>query len=199
MGIPTEVLSVLQLHPLLQDLVLEVAEPECQAQLDNFSGPRCHDLLIRGWRGDDQLVIGVEGKTDETFGPTLAQALATPPPSRRPERVAALTKAVFGPVDLTTVGHLRYQLLHGLAGTLVSAAAHEAAVAIFLIHEFRLDGTSIRKLDENQRDLDRFLRQLPATDRNQGSPGFVVGPFTVRGYDCREIFIAKAAYVGSYN
>lgn len=67
---------------------------------DNSRGPRHHDLLAIGSTPAGPIVIGVEGKADETFGAKLdrhvADALRGSPSSGTPIRVDRLTDAFFG-------------------------------------------------------------------------------------------------------
>jgi hypothetical protein len=199
-GVPPEVLSVLRSHPFLEDIVLTSAEPECHARLDSFSGPRCHDLLVQGTARNQPVVMGVEGKADESFGPTIARALASPSPSRRPERAVNLIRAIFGTIDASAISRLRYQLLHGLAGTMVSAGTHGVQVAIFLVHEFRTASASLGKIARNRQDLESFLEQLGPADQIEGESGFIAGPFRLPGYGsipaASELFVAKAVTAG---
>ena len=195
-GVPPEVSSVIRRHPNLTSLEFESAEPECLAKLDDFGSPRCHDLLALGEVGGTRIVIGVEGKADESFGPTIAGAMASPPPSNRPERVCLLVGAIFGIADPNSIGHLRYQLLHGLAGTLVSAATQQAEASIFLIHEFLGALTTASKVRANAVDLENFVAQVGPAPRFESNEGFVVGPFRISGGQwipaASEVYIAKA-------
>lgn len=155
---------------------------------DNPRGPRHHDLLVTGSTPPGRIVIGIEGKADETFGAPLdrhvADALKRSPASGTPSRVDNLTSTFFGTTlsadpSLATV---RYQLLSALAGTLVDAREHDAVEAVLLVHEFRTNRTADRLHAKNAATLDAFLARLhPAAVRSGDATASITDPITVRG------------------
>ena len=77
-GFPPEVAAALATtaDPVLQDLSMLIAIPEYQVALPGGERASQTDLLVLA-RGNEGLVaIAVEGKVDETFGPTLQQKRA---------------------------------------------------------------------------------------------------------------------------
>ena len=108
----------------------------------------------------ERLLLAIEGKADESFGPTVAAAAASPEPSRRPERVRRLLLALFGSSDLVELGDLRYQLVHAVAGTVIEAGLRHADAAVFVVHELVSPSCRSENLARNQSDLDRFVASL---------------------------------------
>lgn len=144
---------LLEMHPETKDLVIDDAIAEAQVSFDRYpGGKRNHDLLIHGHCRSGDVVIGLEAKADEPFGQTVGQYEAKAQATRRagittnaPERIAELMTAVLGPsaAGVPTMRDLRYQLFTGIAGTL--AAAEDAELAVFVIHEFATPATDASK------------------------------------------------------
>jgi hypothetical protein len=187
-GACAHVEGLLSAHPDLAPVTLEEATAEKRTRFDDIPhGPRNHDLLVLGSAAPGRIVVGVEGKADETFGETLARYRdrERSPASRATERLEKLTRTFFGRTlaedgSLETV---RYQLRSALAGTLADARSQDAAAAILLVHEFRTAATERKKHEANAQDLDRFLGALrgEAPARANSSRGWVVGPWTIKG------------------
>ena len=58
------------------------------------------------------------------------------------------------------IGKLRYQLLTGVAGTLIEAKNRKADHAVFIVHEFLSKGVDLVKVSQNNEDFDNFFRHL---------------------------------------
>lgn len=175
-------------NPSVSDVDLGCGIVEKLTQFDdNSRGPR-HDLLAIGSTPAGPIVIGVEGKADETFGAKLdrhvADALRGSPSSGTPSRVDRLTAAFFGATRSTdpSLGTLRYQLLSGLAGTLADARERDAPEAILLVHEFRTPRTADRLQADNAAALDAFLARLhPSAVRSGSRAAWITDPVRMRG------------------
>jgi hypothetical protein len=146
--------------------------PEHVTRLDDLGEGRHHDVVALGVAGGKLVLVAIEAKNDESLGPLIGEYLAEVERadaqrkaegrsrmSGVPARVERLVSLVFGerPADLN---QLRYQLLHGLAGTRLEAEARGADVAVFLVHEFRDSSTDDRKVECNRADIQRFARTL---------------------------------------
>jgi hypothetical protein len=155
----------------------------------NPRGPRHHDLLVGASSPHGRVVIGVEGKADESLDRTLNdkrnKALADNPRSGQPARIDALCRAFFGatPHEEPALGELRYQLLSALAGTLVETNRDGASFAVVLVHEFVTTKTDDAKHAANRGDLDTFCARLlgQAPKRVGDTAGWLAGPATVHG------------------
>jgi Domain of unknown function (DUF6946) len=112
---------------------------ETRTRLDPRAGStRNHDLLVVGQVGAETVLLDVEGKADEPFGPTIAQRLraaAATPRSGAAGRVRDLCASVLSATP-DAVGHLRYQLLHAIAAAVQAAADRGAARVAWVVHQF---------------------------------------------------------------
>lgn len=160
---PVDLDALLKSHPSTADCVIETAFPEMTTRLDHFhGGGRNHDLILLGHNKDHKILISIEAKADETFGRLIHDEL-TPknPHSRTPDRIRLLATSIFGrPID-TALEDLRYQLLYGLAGTLIEAKNQQATLAVFVIHEFISSHTNSTKVNLNDMDFRKFIQSLP--------------------------------------
>jgi hypothetical protein len=139
-----------------------LARPEAKLPLDSFRGnTRNADLLLYGTAAAGRTVVTVEAKADESFGRYVADELRRvedKPTSNLPRRIAQLATLVFG--DPTVAQDVRYQLLHGLAATVLETQRRNAEQGAFVIHEFRSTVTDDRKQEANHEDLRRFGAHL---------------------------------------
>jgi Domain of unknown function (DUF6946) len=179
-SVPTEVQRLLDSSPILGHLEIVEAWPEHKIPLDSFRGEtRNADLAAVAVGRDGVVAVTLEAKADEPFGELIQVVLAKAPKrSRIPERVENLTQALFGAkVDLSTI---RYQLVHGVAGSLVFAAEKRATAALFVVFEFRDPARPEEAAQRNDSDLQRFLGLLSDTSEPL-RVGQLVGPFTAPG------------------
>ena len=182
--VPRELVTLFQSHPAMGTLVLEAGIPEVETGLDNYGGEgRHHDLILLGQAGGVRTLVTIEAKADEEFGPVIEDYLAEKAgtSSNVPARIDLLCRSIFGRPVYEELGQLRYQLLHGVAGTLIEAENQGAAQAVFVVHEFLSDQTKPDKVERNRRDLDRFVHQLPGFRDACLEPGQLLGPIQVPG------------------
>ncbi len=170
-AVPAELTSLFDSHPLLAGLRVEEAVAEIETRLDAYGRGRVHDLVLTGATDDRSVVVSVEAKADESFGELVANAraaaVARRPRSRVPDRIEGLRRALFGPA--AEVDGLRYQLLYGVAGALIEAAARGADVAVFVVHEFAFPGhVDAAALERNGADFDAAVSALGGAPPTNG-------------------------------
>lgn len=145
---PLEMFGALRHQPVLGGLQVDEVIVEGQSAVDQFSGPRNHDLIVRGQLpSTDRVVVCVEAKAGESLGATVGEqskaagaAKSKNASSNAPARLDGLLKRfVPYPPDEPRVQQLRYQLLTALAGTLSEAESYQARHAVLMIHEFLTD------------------------------------------------------------
>jgi hypothetical protein len=209
--VPRDLQVLLDGHDATRGVRFATAFPERETPLDDLGKGRQHDMILCGRAGDRSIVVAIEAKADESFGSRIASCLRIADrennrakesgrlASRLPERIDRLSRIVFGrPVD-QGIGRLRYQLLHGIAGTLLEAGRLGATQAAFVVHEFTGTGTRANRLLTNQQDLDAFLRALGAGVDDTVTPGKLIGPFFLNGPDAElnrlALFVGKTRTV----
>src|SRR4029453_917514 len=145
--VPPEFSALLSSSALLAGLRELKGTPEHVTSLPEAGEGRNHDLLLEGEADAGRVVIAVEAKADEKFGPRIGkhwaqkrEERAAPggPPSRAPERIEALLAFLAGPAATPLQDPwlgIRYQLLTAAVGTLLEAQARNAALAVLAIHE----------------------------------------------------------------
>lgn len=134
-GFPPEVAVALATttDPVLQDLSMLVAIPEYQVALPGGERASQTDLLVLA-RGSQGLVaIAVEGKVDETFGPTVEQKRA-----ENSKGVNTRLQFLMESLDIKEPipGNTRYQLLHRTVSALLIAEQFSAKAAVMQVHSF---------------------------------------------------------------
>lgn len=205
--LPVEVADLLTTHSDFSRVQHWQAVPEVQLRFDEFAGePRNTDLLVIGEDAQGPFLLAVEGKADETFGPTVGEALleglevrVAKPASRRIERIVQLVEAILpvtpGP-GVPRVESLRYQLLTAVAGAACEAERRQIGRVVLLVHEFVTDCTVDVRHAMNADDLNHFTARLTSGVVNVIQPGQLVGPIHLPGaplFDPRlHIYMAKA-------
>ena len=154
-GFPAAAASALQAEPF-GGLLLDRAIAECRTAVPGAGRPSHTDLMVEATdRGGGRVVVAVEGKVRESFGPLVGAWLQEVEHERsaanKQERLRGLCEGLGLTVDATA--SLRYQLLHRTWAGLAHAAAMGARRAIVLvrIHSakpiFRLDWHRVRVWD----------------------------------------------------
>ena len=133
--LPAEILQFLgeSKDPDLADLELLIAVPEWEVDLPGGKLPSQTDVLALARNAKNLVVLGVEAKVDEPFGPTIAEKKADPSAGQI-ERLAYLEKELGANQPLS--GNIRYQLLHRSVSALLTARAFHAPIAVMLVHSF---------------------------------------------------------------
>jgi hypothetical protein len=196
--VPPQVVKLLESNEGTRRTVFKsgITEHETPLPFSN-RGARCHDLALRAERDGCLVTICVEAKADESFGGSVAEELRKARQrsgeTRFPERLDWLSRTLLGIPAFKdaecqalsdVVSNLPYQLLTGIAGTLLEAQTQGATTAIFIVHEFRTDLTEDGKLKANAEAMDSFLHLFcsvnggPDECLHVGS-GEIVGPISI--------------------
>jgi len=114
----------------LQGSELFLAIPEYQVELPGGSRPTQTDVFALVRTATSLAAIAVEGKVDETFGPTVD--------AKRSEGAKARLTYLHQLLGLeaTTTANLRYQLLHRTAAAIILAQRFRADSAILVVQSF---------------------------------------------------------------
>jgi hypothetical protein len=137
-GFPPEVASALSTGPNgWSELRLLVAIPEYRVSLPGGSRSSQTDLIAFARCSSGLVVVAIEGKVDESLGPTVSQKRAEKS-AGVDERLAYLesTLGLSGPCP----GGIRYQLLHRTVSALRVAEDFAATSAVMLVQSFSPTG-----------------------------------------------------------
>jgi hypothetical protein len=184
--VPVELEQLWASHPHIGAVSLDEGTPELAVPLDDFPGEtRNADMVAWGSCTAGGILVSIEAKADEKFGPTLEEELrlAKSPASNIPKRVNGLCEALLGRPYAAEprVDHLRYQLFTGCAGALIEAKAKQAALAVFCVHEFLGPSTLPENLERNAADFEGFIRWILPDWSDEIEPGRLIGPIRPRG------------------
>lgn len=134
-NLPTEIVEVLAASKKgsLTGLELLLSIPEWEVDLPGGDRASQTDILALARNKHGLVVLGVEAKVDEAFGPTLGEKRKNASPGQN-ERVAYLERELgaLSPLD----DNIRYQLMHRTVSALLTARAFHAATAIMLVQCF---------------------------------------------------------------
>ncbi|MFK7902227.1 MAG: hypothetical protein AB8B49_05220 [Nitratireductor sp.] len=133
--LPAEVQAVLESgnEPAISGLELLAAIPEWEVALPGGNTASQTDVMAFTRNSEGLVIVGVEAKVDETFGPTLEEKKANAT-GEQLDRIAYL-EAELGR-DVPFANTVRYQLLHRSVSALLTARAFHAPVAVMLVHSF---------------------------------------------------------------
>jgi hypothetical protein len=185
--LPRPLADLLRSVQSLSAFVADEARLEFKTDLPpkGASGPRNHDVWVRGQAGELRVCVGIEAKADEAFDHSLSKKLADAYKKSvaglgtdLPARLAALGTLLFGhSFDLARPSYQRlgYQLLSGTAGTAIQASRDGTSTAVFAVYEFITRKTRAENHDSNAADLDAFVGLLPGGFTGV-VPGQLVGP-----------------------
>jgi Domain of unknown function (DUF6946) len=200
--VPAELQALLASNEHLGAFTVATVIPELQTQLGDVPrGARRHDLVLLGVDASKRrTLVGLEAKADEPFDASVAVRIERAQQEKeraiREERVYAsaqipriqrFARALFGRdaiLDGTpdpVVSELPYQLLAGLAGTLIEAGTRDAEQAAFVVHAFHSQRLDPERVAANDAGWVRFLQALPGGDRLDHRYGQLHGPLEIPG------------------
>src|SRR3954454_5234491 len=126
-GGPVELMGALRHQPAFEGLQITRLVVEAQSSVDEFSGPRNHDLVAWGeLPSGERVVICIEAKAGESFGATVKQQTAAAARAKSVAEKAGKTsnalerlnglleRFVDYPTSEPRVQNMRYQLLTAL-------------------------------------------------------------------------------------
>jgi hypothetical protein len=184
--LPVGIGEMLEAHPAFGRVLQWEGEPEVPLSFDRRRGPRMTDLLVRARDANGPFILAVECKVNETYGETVAEALADSLERRvaneRSEgigRVVDLASSMFRNAEKGSRSFraLRYQLLTATAGAIAAALSSQVPRVVLLVQEFGTSKAKAAQQEENARDLDAFIHRLSDGLFTSCRCGTIVGPF----------------------
>lgn len=131
-GWPHEVEVALKAVPALSGFRPVLGLPELKTPLPGGSRASQTDLMMLASNGQRSMVMGVEGKVDESLGQYLEEWLGDDPSPGKRLRLAYLSE-LLGIAEADLMG-VRYQLVHRSAAAKIEAERFGADVAAMIVH-----------------------------------------------------------------
>ncbi|HUN09927.1 MAG TPA: hypothetical protein PLQ56_25210 [Aggregatilineales bacterium] len=157
-GFPPEIAQLFRTtaHEPFEDIQPLLAIPEHKVPLPGRGLASQNDLFVLAKSGHKLISIMVEGKVDESFGPSVGQWKTNGEgfTENKQARFMGLCSAV-GLTDVPDTIH--YQLLHRLASAVIEAQRYTAAHAIMIVHSFSTKGSHWKAFV----DFVDLFRQVP--------------------------------------
>lgn len=134
-GFPPEVAIVFRhcTAKVLANLISLLAIPEYQVPLPGGGHPSQNDIFVLAKSSAGPVSIMVEGKAEESFGPTIDRWLK-PRTTGKAKRMSSLVYALG--LHHRPPGSIRYQLLHRAASAIITGKQYHAKAAVMLVHSF---------------------------------------------------------------
>ena len=132
---PPEVKKVLDASEIerLQRLEFLLGLPEHKTPVPGRGRASQSDIFVLAKSHDELMAVTIEGKVDEKFGETVSEW--NPEKSQNKQtRLSGLCELLELPIS--SVGKIRYQLLHRTASALIEARRFNATAALMLVHSF---------------------------------------------------------------
>lgn len=202
-NLPDEVHAALTTHQMFGSVLAWEAEPEAKLAFDEFPGEtRNSDLSVIARDDFGSYVLAVEAKADESFGETIAAALAKAlerrianPDSNGIARIESLARLLLRPRTgcAPKATDLRYQLLTACAGAVAEAGRRGVERAVMLVHEFISDSTLDVNHQRNANDLAQFVTRIAEHPPESITRGRLYGPFDLINVSRVKLFVGKVA------
>lgn len=134
-GFPAEVSEAFfrSPEPLLENLTPILAVPEFKVPLPGGVRASQNDIFVLARSKAGPVSIMVEGKVNESFGPTLNEWRIESSPGKE-ERLSFLLRLLGLATEPS--GSVRYQFLHRAASAIITGEQYRVAAAVMLIHSF---------------------------------------------------------------
>ena len=134
-GFPAEVAAAFHAcrDPLLAGSVPVLAIPEFKVPLPGGTRASQNDIFVLTRSAAGPVSIMVEGKVNESFGPTLGEWQPDSSAGKR-ERLRHLLRTLG--LATQPAADIRYQLLHRAASAIITGEQYRAVAAEVLIHSF---------------------------------------------------------------
>jgi len=120
-------------EPLLANLIPLLAVPEFKVPLPGGVRASQNDVFVLARSSSGPVSIMVEGKVNESFGPTLDEWRSEATPGKK-ERLSYLLSTLG--LDSAPAGSIRYQLIHRAASAVITGEQYRAVAAVIIVHSF---------------------------------------------------------------
>ena len=173
--LPSEITNVLEASgdKSLTSLELLMAIPEWKVDLPGGARPSQTDVLAITRNELGLVILGVEAKVDEPFGPTLGEKRADAQEGQL-ERISYLELELGCATPLED--SIRYQLLHRTVSAILTARSFHAGIAVMLVQSFSPDSRWREDFEAFAKAIggNRITDDLYEIERSE-SPRLIIG------------------------
>lgn len=134
-GFPPEVALALRgsTEPLLSNITPLLAVPEFKVPLPGGVRASQNDIFVLARSSAGPVSIMIEGKVNESFGPTLGTWKSEGSPGKE-ERLNFLLRTLG--LKESPADSVRYQLFHRAASAIITGEQYRAVAAVMVVHSF---------------------------------------------------------------
>lgn len=133
-GIPNRIRDALSV--ISDDIEPLLVIPEYKVAMPGQGADSQNDAFLLARLGDKTAAIMIEGKVNESFGPTLGEWLKNASENKQ-YRIKSISE-ILGVSDSPNP-ELRYQLFHRTTSAILTARRFKTDLAIMLVHSFSQD------------------------------------------------------------
>jgi hypothetical protein len=120
-------------EPLLENLSPILAIPEFKVPMPGGVSSSQNDIFVLARSSSGPVSIMVEGKVNESFGPTLGDWLYEASSSKK-KRLGFLLRSLG--LNTVPADSIRYQLLHRSVSAIITGEQYRAVAAVLIVHSF---------------------------------------------------------------
>jgi hypothetical protein len=170
------------------------AIPEYKSKFDEYGrNMRKHDLFILS--KDNNTVITIEGKADESFGSRLfvdeldngITVKSEKPTSKIIDRMIGLYSKTFHNND--EILDIMYQLTYWFAGSIQDAIRHNSENVMMILFEFQSCTTTEENLKKNHEDFENFIKFISEDRFTEISNEQILGPVKNQYTENKNLYI----------
>ena len=156
-GVPSEIRIILE-DKFNADIEPLIIIPEYKVALPGGPRDSQNDAFLLARIGDLMAAIMIEGKVNESFGPTIRDWYKNPSEGKQ-KRLKFLCDKLE--TNYPPPEHLRYQLFHRTVSPILTALKFKTDIAIMLVHSFS-------QTHMWREDFDNFVSYLQAETHASG-------------------------------
>jgi len=179
-----------------ENLNFDYATPEVAAKFDEYKSPRKNDLCVYATNRNRNVLISIEGKSDESFGErvfaeewirSINEKIQTAN-SKKINRIIELYQRFNQDSNVLS---LRYQLTYWLAGTIDEAVRSKIDTVFLIVQEFHSEKTKEKKIAKNQSDLNYFVNFISKSAYKNVGRNEIIGPIKNQFTKQIDLYIGK--------
>ena len=184
------------IQTIKNDLKFQCAIPEFITKFDNYDNPRKNDLCIFAEDKSGNVLISIEGKSDEPFGDkyvnqALISSIITKKSNSKSKKFDRLCELYQRYNQNTDFFKIRYQLSYWFAGTIDEAFRNNVNSVFLIVQEFHSFKTNQDKIKTNKDDFDFFVKFITNSEYKKINYKNIIGPINNEFTKNIDLYIGK--------